>query len=165
MIAHAGLAVTVIGITANTAWTDEWQGALQPSQGVELGGYVFTFVGAGPVPGPNYTALRGALLVTRNGRTVAHLAPETRTYTAPPMETTEAAIRPTWHGDLYAVIGDAESDGAYAMRLYFKPLVSWIWGGAVLMALGGALSLSERRRAAAAARREPAAVAARASEA
>ena len=110
-----------------------------------MGGRTYTFEGVRPVRGPNYAAVEGRFRVMRDGRQIAELAPQSRRYPNPPMQTTEAAIQTGFEGDLYAVIGEPVGDGAWSTRLYFKPLVHWIWGGALIMVLGGALSLSDRR--------------------
>ncbi|GAB4123974.1 MAG: heme lyase CcmF/NrfE family subunit [Rhodothalassiaceae bacterium] len=145
ILAHMGLGITIFGISASEAWTDETLTVLAIGETAEVGDYRFRLEGVEPVAGPNYTAIRARFAVSRNGREHAPLLPEQRSYSAPPMETTEAAIAPHIGGDLYAVIGDPTSDGRWSARLYFKPLVSWIWGGALVMALGGILSLSDRR--------------------
>ena len=111
-----------------------------------VAGYDYTFQGAGEVPGPNYTATRGSFEVRRDGAMVAVLRPEKRIYAVQRQPTTEAAIHTMIGGDLYAVIGDpAEAPGAFVTRLYFNPLVAWMWTGVLVMALGGLLSLSDRR--------------------
>ena len=144
-VAHIGLAIMVLGITASTAWETERLQVMRPGDHVEAGGYVFTFYGAEPVTGPNYSAFRGHFLVTRDGELAAELWPEARRYPVPPMETTEAAIRAMVSGDLFAVIGEADGEGGWGTRIYFKPLLSWIWAGALLMFAGGLLSLADRR--------------------
>ena len=117
---------------------------LKPGDVTDVGGYFVAFRGVEQIEGDNYTALRGRFEVSRDGKFLYALAPESRNYPVPPMVTTEAAIRPTLGGDLYVVIGEAQGDG-WAARLYFKPLVQWIWGGGLFMVLGGMLSLSDRR--------------------
>jgi cytochrome c-type biogenesis protein CcmF len=144
-LAHAGMGVTLLGIVASTAWQTESLQAMRPGQSVALSGYRFTFEGTHSIDGPNYTGVEGRFRVDVDGRELATLSPQTRSYPHPPMETTEAAIRPRLSGDLYAVIGDPTGGGAWSTRLYHKPLVHWIWGGAMIMVLGGALSLSDRR--------------------
>jgi len=144
-LAHAGAGVLVLGVVASSTWEIEKLQTMRPGDAVDIGPYRMRFEGAGPVPGPNYAAIEGRFRVQRNGVEVTVLRPESRTYTDPPMQTTEAAIRPRFGGDLYAVIGEPTGAGAWATRLYFKPLVHWIWGGALLMVLGGAISLSDRR--------------------
>ena len=144
-LAHAGCGMVLLGIVASGAWEVERLQAMAPGDTVELGPYRVAFEGAGPVPGPNYAAVEGRFRVFRDGREVALLTPQSRTYANPPMQTTEAAIRPRPSGDLYAVIGEPTAEGVWATRLYFKPLVHWIWVGALVMAFGGLVSLSDRR--------------------
>ncbi len=98
-----------------------------------------------PQQGPNYQEQVGLLTVTRGGAPVTELAPAKRLYDAPRQSTTEAAIHVSWRGDLYVVLGDQLKEGGWVVRLYFNPLVRLIWLGAIVMAIGGALSLSDRR--------------------
>ncbi len=113
------------------------------------------------VAGPNYESLRGKFTVTRDGKLERVMLPEARTYQTPPLQTTEAAIRPSMTADLYVVIGEAANSGGYSVRLYYKPMVSWIWFGTFVMILGGVISLTDRRqRARVSARRRKPAVAA-----
>ncbi|MHA1107497.1 MAG: heme lyase CcmF/NrfE family subunit [Alphaproteobacteria bacterium] len=152
-IAHASLGITVAGITAASAWQSENILLMKPGDVTEVAGYEFTFVGVKPIKGPNYAGTRGAFTVTRNGDVVAHLEPQKRNYPAEGSSTTEAAIRTTIGGDLYAVLGEEAADGAWSVRLYFNPLVAWIWLGAVFMAIGGVVSLTDRRHRVGAPRR------------
>jgi cytochrome c-type biogenesis protein CcmF len=154
-VAHTGVAVMIIGITASGAWQQESLSVMSPGASVNLGDYTFTLAGVREVPGPNYTALQGTFDVYRDGKLVTVLTPAVRHFTVPPMDTTEAAIHTMISGDLYVVIGQAQG-GGYAARIYLKPLVTWIWGGALLMALGGGLSLSDRRHRVGAPARQPA---------
>ena len=144
-MAHAGAGLVVLGVTVLLTWQTEYVQILHTGDSVDVAGYTLTFEGAGPVEGPNYTAERGTLEVTRDGRRIATLTPEQRFYVDSPMSTTEAAILATPVGDLYAVIGDSDQAGGWATRVYFKPFVHWIWIGATVMVLGGAMSLSDRR--------------------
>jgi cytochrome c-type biogenesis protein CcmF len=144
-LAHAGLGLAVIGIVATTAWRSEHVLAMQPGDKAAVAGYELTFRGAAPAQGPNYKAQVGLFTVSRGGATVTELSPSKRLYDAPRQGTTEAAIHVSWRGDLYVVLGDELKDGGYVVRLYFNPLVRFIWLGALVMALGGALSLSDRR--------------------
>jgi cytochrome c-type biogenesis protein CcmF len=159
MIAHFGVGIFIAGVTASSAWQTEKVQLVRPGETVDVAGYNFTFKGAVEEQGPNYVARRGTFEVTRNGRPVATLYPAKRFYPVQRQTTTEAAIHTLWIADLYAVIGDPDegsrengaaafpsrNDGAWAARLYYNPLVPWIWLGAIIMAFGGGLSLTDRR--------------------
>jgi cytochrome c-type biogenesis protein CcmF len=144
-LAHAGIGLAVIGIVATTAWQSESVITMRPGDRTEIAGYELAFRGVAPRQGPNYQEQVGLLAVTRGGAPVTELAPAKRLYDAPRQSTTEAAIHVAWRGDLYVVLGDELKDGGWVVRLYFNPLVRLIWLGAVVMAIGGALSLSDRR--------------------
>jgi len=108
------------------------------------------------VEGPNYFSTMGFVDVTRDGRMVAELRPEKRVYPAAGMPTTEAAIDYGFFRDIYLALGDPQEGGGWALRTYIKPFANWLWAGCILMALGGFLSLSDRRfRVAAGATRAP----------
>ncbi|MDP6691094.1 MAG: heme lyase CcmF/NrfE family subunit [Alphaproteobacteria bacterium] len=143
--AHAGAGMVIIGIVASSAWQVEKLQVMRQGESQAVGAYQFRFEGAVPLDGPNYAAVRGTFHVSRDGKAVAVLQPESRRYENPPMETTEAAIRTGWGGDLYAVVGDPTGDGAWSTRFYTKPMIHWIWIGAFVMVFGGALSLTDRR--------------------
>ncbi|HET9272927.1 MAG TPA: heme lyase CcmF/NrfE family subunit [Methyloceanibacter sp.] len=144
-LAHAGLGIVVIGIVATTAWRSEQILALKPGESAEIAGYTLAFKGVAPRQGPNYRERVGVFIVARGGKFVAELEPSKREFTIEQSGTTEAGIHASWRGDLYAVLGDELKDGAYAVRLYFNPLVRFIWLGALVMFVGGAVSLSDRR--------------------
>ena len=153
-IAHAGAGVVILGIVVSVTWETERLQVVQAGESVPVGGYEFTFRGVEDVKGPNYDAVRGIFDVTRDGDLVTVMTPETRTYDTSPQTTTEAAIHPTLTSDLYAVIGDPDGSGGWAARLYHKPLVNWIWLGAILVAAGGIVSLTDRRHRVGAPRRK-----------
>ena len=144
-LAHGGLAVFIAGMTASSAWKLESVQAQRIGETVTVGDYAFTLSAVEPVPGPNYMASRGTFEVTRKGQPFAIMQPQKRQYRMPPMPTTEAAIRSTVWGDVYAVVGDASPGGGYVTRLYFNPLVPWMWFGCAMMVVGGMVSLSDRR--------------------
>ena len=144
-VAHAGVGIMVIGIVATSAWQEEVVLTMKPGERAHIGGYDLVMTGTMPVTGPNYTELVGRFDVTRGGAAVTELLPAKRLYDAPNTPTTEAAIHVSWRGDLYTVLGDEQQGGGWAVRLYFNPLVRFIWLGAIIMFLGGALSLSDRR--------------------
>ncbi len=144
-LAHGGLGIMLLGITISEAFTSEQLLVMAPGDTATVAGYDFKFDGVAPVAGPNYSAVRGFFEVSENGETMTTLMPEDRVYTNPVMNTTEAAIYPLLPGDLYAVVGEAAGAGRWSVRLYFKPLISGIWLGAIMMMIGGILSLSDRR--------------------
>jgi cytochrome c-type biogenesis protein CcmF len=144
-LAHAGLGLAVIGIVATTAWRSEQILALKPGDTADIAGYTLTFRGVAPRQGPNYRERVALFAVARNGKFVTEFMPAKREFTVERSGTTEAGIHASWRGDLYAVLGDELKNGAYSIRLYFNPLVRLIWLGALVMFLGGAISLSDRR--------------------
>ncbi len=156
-VAHGGLGVTIFGIAAITAWQVEDIRVAEVGETFDVGGYQVTLQDVRQVEGPNYLSTMAEMRVARNGREVARLFPEKRNYPVARMPTTEAAIDNGVFRDIYLVIGDPQEGGAWAVRTYIKPYANWIWAGCIIMALGGVLSLSDRRyRVAAGARRAPA---------
>lgn len=145
MLAHFGVGLMVVGIVGTSAYKSEEILLMRPGDSKEIAGYTLTFRGAAPSQGPNYSETIGVFDVTREGAPVTRLEPSKRLYTAPPQPTSEAGIYAHWTGDLYAVLGDQQPDGGFAVRLYFHPLVRCIWLGALVMFFGGAVSLSDRR--------------------
>jgi cytochrome c-type biogenesis protein CcmF len=145
LMAHFGIGMMLIGITGTTAYQDEKILVMKAGETVNVGGFAATFKGAKPGRGPNYREDIATFDITRDGTPVTTLEPSKRVYDAPPQPTTEAGIHASWRGDLYVVIGDEQTSGAYAVRAYFNPLVRFIWLGALIMFLGGAVSLSDRR--------------------
>ncbi len=144
-LAHAGLGVMVLGLVGTTAWRSERIEALVPGGTVDIAGSELTFQGVKERQGPNYKELAGLFSVTRAGQPVTTLIPSKRAYSVEKSATTEAGIYNSWRGDLYIVLGDPLKDGGYSVRVYFNPLVRLIWLGALLMFLGGGVSLSDRR--------------------
>jgi len=144
-LAHLGVAVTVIGITMVSSYETERNVRMNEGDTVTLKNYTFIFKGAKDHDGPNYQASRGTLEVSRNGRHVTTLYPEKRTYLASGMPFTESAIDYGFTRDLYVALGEPLGGGAWSVRLFHKPFVVWIWIGAVLMAMGGVLAITDRR--------------------
>ena len=145
-IAHAGLGIAVAGMVGTSVWKSEHIESLKPGQSLTVAGYEVTFDGVSDIQGPNYVAERASLTVHRDGDLVTILEPEKRFYPVAGMPTTEAAIRTTLLSDLYAAIGDGpDAEGRWVVRVWHHPLVPWIWAGAIIMALGGLVSLSDRR--------------------
>ncbi|MGD9865722.1 MAG: heme lyase CcmF/NrfE family subunit [Pseudodonghicola sp.] len=152
--AHAGLGVTIFAIAGLTAWEQEDIRVVQLGAPFEVGSYRLTLDKVEQLRGPNYFSTTGTVTLEQGGKTVSTLHPEKRTYPVAQMPTTEAAIDNGFTRDVYVVIGDKQDDGGWTVRTYIKPFANWIWGGALLMAFGGVLSLSDRRfRVAAGARK------------
>ena len=149
-LAHIGVAVFIVGVTIVTAYQLEQDVRMDVGDTVNAGGYSFRFNGITRIAGPNYEAARAEIEVSRNGNVINKMYPEKRSYTASGNVMTETAIDSGLFRDLYISLGEPVSGGAWSVRVYYKPFVSWIWGGAVLMALGGGLALSDRRYALAA---------------
>ena len=144
-LAHAGVGVLVLGVVAVTAWRQEKVETMVFGQTVAIGGADVTFDRVEPRIGPNYRGEAGIFTVKADGRHVITMAAEKRVYTANRQPTTEAAIYPFLTGDLYVVLGDEDRGGSRTVRLYFNPLAPLIWIGALIMFIGGAISLSDRR--------------------
>ncbi|HMM07595.1 MAG TPA: heme lyase CcmF/NrfE family subunit [Paracoccus solventivorans] len=145
VVAHAGLGVTFIGVSLLMAWSVEDIRVAREGESFEVAGYHITLVDVSEMPGPNYISTTATMRVERGGRQVAMLYPEKRVYPVQSMPTTEASIRTSVFGDIYLVIGDAQQGGGWAVRSYIKPFAFWLWLGCGLMALGGLISLTDRR--------------------
>jgi cytochrome c-type biogenesis protein CcmF len=144
-VAHFGIAVTLLGIIGAAAWGTERIIEIKPSQTVSLSGYMLTYEGLTRQQGPNYAAEVGKFTVREGGAVIGVMEPSKRSFAAREMSTNEAALMARGAGQLYLSLGDSKPDGSIAIRLYYKPLVILIWLGGVIMMLGGALSLSDRR--------------------
>jgi cytochrome c-type biogenesis protein CcmF len=167
ILAHGGMAVVIAGITGSNAWTAERIVDARPGDRIELAGYTIALDAVNQVSGPDYTATRADMRLMRGGREIAQLHPEKRFFPVENGNATGVAIRTNLLSDVYAVIGDPDGKGGYTLRLYWNPLVPWIWLGAAAMALGGIVSLTDRRHrvgAPARRRRELAAATAQAAE-
>ena len=152
--AHGGLGVTIFAGAAMHAWAIETIKVVKVGETFPVGRYEVLLKEVHDEQGPNYTTTMAEMVVTRGGAEVVTLFPEKRVYPVQAMPTTEAAIDYGFTRDIYLVIGDPQAGGGYAVRAYVKPFANWLWGGAMLMALGGMLSLTDRRyRLAAGARR------------
>ncbi len=145
LFAHAGVGVFVIGITLVKSYETERDLRMAPGDTTTLGGYSFRFEGVREVPGPNYAAARGTVTVTRDGETIARLAPEKRIYRVQQNPMTEAAINGGISRDIYVSLGESVGDGAWTVRVHIKPFIRWIWFGCLMMAFGGLLAASDRR--------------------
>jgi cytochrome c-type biogenesis protein CcmF len=145
VIAHFGIAVALAGIAANAAFTSERLAIAKPGETLSVGPWLVQLKDVTPTAGKNYTAFEAVLRATR-GQGVVTLNPQTHYYSDPPTETNESAIQTFWNGQLYTVIGKPDPSGAWQLRLWWKPFVTLIWTGGVLIALGGALALLGRAR-------------------
>ncbi len=153
-VAHTGLGITFIGIAGLMAWQVEDIRTARIGEPFEVAGYQLTLENVQRVQGPNYVATQGQVAVSRDGQDIATLFPEKRNYPVAQMPTTEAAIDYRFMRDLYVVIGDPQGNDGWVVRTYLKPLANWIWAGCIIMALGGVVSLTDRRyRVAAGARK------------
>ena len=144
-IAHAGFAFLIAGVTGAAVGKIESIQIQRPGETVTLAGYSYTLESVSPGQGPNYQAETAVITARVDGRVIARLTPEKRFYPVTRQPTTEAAIHTLWYADLYAVLGDGDGKGGWTTRYYYEPLVPWIWLGSMVVALGGLLSLSDRR--------------------
>jgi cytochrome c-type biogenesis protein CcmF len=147
--AHVGVAVFVVGVTMVQSYQEEKDVKMAPGETVSVAGYEFRFNGVREAKGPNYVALAGDFDLSKDGRQVRKMFPEKRTYASSGMPMTEAAIDAGFVRDLYVSLGEPidrlKPEGEWAVRVYHKPFVDWIWGGCVLMALGGLIAIADRR--------------------
>jgi cytochrome c-type biogenesis protein CcmF len=145
MVAHAGLGVTMAGVAGLTAWSVDDIRAVPIGGSIEVGSYTVQLDNVERLQGPNYVSTTGYVTLFQDGVEIAQLRPEKRFYPVAQMPTTEAAIDYNLARDVYVVIGDEQDTGGWVMRTYIKPLTNWIWIGCAMMALGGLLSLTDRR--------------------
>lgn len=144
--AHLGIAVFIVGVTLVSTYSEEKNIRLAPNQSLHLAGYDFLFHGVKPTEGANYTANQGHFTVTENRQLVAELYPQKRIYNASGMPMTEAGIDASITRDLFVALGEPlDDDGAWALRIYYKPFVRWIWIGGLFMAFGGLLAVMDKR--------------------
>jgi cytochrome c-type biogenesis protein CcmF len=144
-VAHFGVAVSMLGIICAATWGSERIISLKPAQTVSISTYDLSFDGIAQRPGPNYDSIIAKFTVRRDGAAVGIMEPSKRSFSSRGMTTNEAALMTIGAGQLYLSLGDSNTDGSIAIRLYYKPMVMLIWLGAVVMMLGGVLSLSDRR--------------------
>jgi cytochrome c-type biogenesis protein CcmF len=145
-IAHIGLGVFVLGITFVQSNTIERDIALKPGESAQLGSYQFRYEGGQDIVGPNYEGFRGKVTITRSGEPVSVLYPEKRRYWVQGTVQTTAAIAPGFGRDLLAALGEDVGAGAWSLRLQYRPLIRFIWIGALIMAIGGVTTVLGRRQ-------------------
>jgi cytochrome c-type biogenesis protein CcmF len=144
-VAHFGLALFILGATTVESYKQEADLSLRPGQSAEHAGLVFTMNSLREVDGPNYRAIEGEVAVTRDGEQVAILHPQKRVYRVQTMPMTEAGIDGAWNRDLFVAMGENLGDGSWSVRLQYKPMVRFIWLGALVAAIGGLISVFDRR--------------------
>ncbi|HOB13712.1 MAG TPA: heme lyase CcmF/NrfE family subunit [Novosphingobium sp.] len=144
VVAHFGVAIALFGMASDSAFTRERLVAVNPGQTVAVGGWQVTLKQVEPLAGPNWTALQADLTASYLGGSEIALHPQARSFWAPPQQTSESALATRWNGQLYAVLGDRSEDGRWQLRLWWKPFVTLIWLGGLLIALGGVLALVGR---------------------
>ncbi|CAN5281664.1 heme lyase CcmF/NrfE family subunit [soil metagenome] len=144
-IAHIGVAVCVMGITLVSNYSAERELRLVPGEVVDVGNYAFKFVGVEPLTGPNYTGVVGKFAVAQSNQTIGILNAEKRLYTASQTSISQAAIKPGLFRDLYVTLGAPTDNQGWAVRIYYKPFVRWIWLGGLLIVLGGLLAALDKR--------------------
>ncbi|MEL0032870.1 MAG: heme lyase CcmF/NrfE family subunit [Paracoccaceae bacterium] len=152
--AHSGLGITMFAIAALTSWEKEDIRVVPVGGSWKIAAYELKLNSVENVRGPNYFSTMGVIAVSKDGQLLTVLRPEKRNYPVAQMPTTEAAIDYRLSRDLYVVLGDQQSDNSWTIRTYLKPFTNWIWGGCALMAVGGLLSLTDRRLRIAAGRRK-----------
>jgi cytochrome c-type biogenesis protein CcmF len=148
-VAHLGVAAFVIGVTLVKGYEVEKDVRMTAGDTLQMAGYTVKLLGVREVPGPNYVAQRGELELSQDGRVLRTLQPEKRAYFSSQMPMTETAIDSGFTRDIYVSLGERlEGTGAgaaWSVRVYYKPFVVWIWGGALLMALGGGVAAADKR--------------------
>jgi cytochrome c-type biogenesis protein CcmF len=146
-IAHAGVAIFIVGVTLVNSYTIDREQRVEPGQTVELGPYTLRFAGLESVRGPNWDAIRGRFELRETGsdRVLKVLTPDKRNYRASGMVMTEAAIDRSLLRDVYVSMGESVGENAWIVRAHVKPFVNWIWLGCVAMALGGLVAIGDRR--------------------
>jgi cytochrome c-type biogenesis protein CcmF len=144
-IAHFGVGLFAIGASGVESYKIEKDVALKPGGSFAIAGYDFRFVNAVDVKGPNYDAVEALVEVTRDGKPVAILKPQKRHFWVQQTDNSQAAISVNWSRDLFVAMGNSLGDGAWSMRIQYKPLVRYIWLGALVMALGGLVAATDRR--------------------
>ncbi|MFW0927373.1 heme lyase CcmF/NrfE family subunit [Providencia sp. VP23HZSY-1] len=145
VLAHLGLAVTIVGIAFSQNYSVERDVKMKPGDSINIRAYTFTFNGVREADGPNYQGVIGSISVTEKGKVVSILMPEKRFYNVSRAVMTEAAIDGGFTRDLYAALGEEISKSTWSMRLYYKPFVRWIWSGGVLMAVGALFCMFDPR--------------------
>jgi len=144
-IAHFGVGFFVIGVTIVSAFGEESDRAMRAGDTIDVAGFQFEMREIRDVQGPNYSAVEGVVEIRRDGEYIGTVRPQKRQYLVQQSWMTEAGIHPTWNKDLFVALGDRIGGGAWSVRIQYKPMIRFIWVGAFIMALGGLVSVSDRR--------------------
>ncbi len=144
-VAHLGMGLFVLGATLVSAFGVEADRSLRPGQTIEVAGFDYEMRELRNVEGPNYTAIEGVIEIRKDGDYVATVRPQKRRYQVQQNPMTEAGIHPMWNKDLFVALGDQLNNGAWSVRIQYKPMIRFIWFGAIIMALGGLIAMSDRR--------------------
>jgi cytochrome c-type biogenesis protein CcmF len=144
-IAHFGIGVYVLGITGVVSYKVEKDVSLAPGESAQVAGYDFKFLGTKPVAGPNYEAIEATIAITRDGKLIENLPTQKRIYRVQRNPMTHAGIDVAWNRDLFVALGEDVGGGKWSMRLQYKPLIRYIWLGALIMAIGGLVAMLDRR--------------------
>jgi cytochrome c-type biogenesis protein CcmF len=145
ILAHFGVAVFVAGVTVTTTYSEEKDLRMVPGSSYNISGYDFRFQGTRKIQGPNYIADEAIIEIWTDGKKTGELLPQKRVYSGKSNPMTDASIDKTFTRDLYAALGEELEGGAWSMRVYYKPLIRWIWLGCIFMTIGGVLAVSDRR--------------------
>ena len=141
VVAHFGVAIALLGAASDSAFSTERLIALRPGESTSVGPWSVRLAGVEPVAGPNWTALEGRLIASYAGAKSVVVRPQARSFWSPPQQTSESALLTRWNGQLYTVLGEQVPDGRWQVRLWWKPFVTLIWLGGILIALGGVLAV------------------------
>ena len=146
IIAHFGIAVALVGMASDSSFTEERLVAAKPGDEITINQWKLKFEAIEPVAGPNWTALEGRMTAQYGDGVLHEIKPQNRMFPAAQTQTSEAALLTRWNGQLYVVLGDGDSDGRWQIRVWWKPFVTLIWFGGILVALGGLLAMIGRLR-------------------
>jgi cytochrome c-type biogenesis protein CcmF len=144
-VAHLGMGLFVLGVTVTSAFNIESDRAMRPGEAIEVGAYDFEMIELRNVDGPNYSAIEAVVEIRKDGNYVATVRPQKRQYLVQKNWMTEAGIYVSWNKDLFVALGDQLGNGAWSVRVQYKPMIRFIWLGAIIMALGGLIAVSDRR--------------------
>ena len=144
-VAHLGMGLFVLGVTIVSAFNIETDRALTPGESIEVGAFEFEMRELRDVQGPNYSAIEAVIDIRNDGEHVSTVRPQKRQYLVQKNWMTEAGIDASWNKDLFVALGDQLGNGAWSVRVQYKPMIRFIWFGALVMALGGLIAISDRR--------------------